>query len=73
MAIDTAAFLAGVGLLVTLDLFVLGVSVNNARIVGEDEQARERAQEAEEVAEGAHDRIDFHLRREHDKDPEKTA
>lgn len=44
--IDTGAFIAGVGVLVTLDLAVLGVSIQNARRVGTDEQARKKAKMA---------------------------
>lgn len=44
--IETGAFIAGVGVLVSLDLAVLGISVHNARQVGSDEQARETARQA---------------------------
>lgn len=48
--ISTAAFIAGVGVLVTLDLAVLGISVVNARQVGTDEKARKRAAKAIKIA-----------------------
>lgn len=46
MPIDTATFVAGVGVLVSLDLAVLGISVQNARRVGKDPKAREKAKRA---------------------------
>jgi len=46
MPIDTGVFIAGVGVLVTLDLAVLGISVQNARAVGKDPKARKWAREA---------------------------
>lgn len=44
--IDTGAFFAGVGVLVTLDVAVLGISVANARAVGVDKTARQKAEKA---------------------------
>jgi hypothetical protein len=46
MPIDTGTFIAGVGVLVTLDLAVLTISVSNARKVGTDRQARRMARRA---------------------------
>jgi len=46
MPIDTGVFVAGVGVLVTLDLAVLGISVQNARKVGKDPKARKWARDA---------------------------
>lgn len=46
MPIDTGTFVAGVGVLVTLDLAVLGISVSNARKVGTDQYARRLARRA---------------------------
>jgi len=46
MPIDTGVFVAGVGVLVTLDLAVLGISVQNARKVGKDPKARQLARSA---------------------------
>lgn len=46
MEIETAVFVSGVGVLVTLDLAVLGISVVNARRIGVDKVARERASKA---------------------------
>lgn len=51
--IDTGTFVAGVGVLVSLDLAVLGVSVQNARRVGRDKTARRRATEALKKAQEA--------------------
>ena len=48
--IDTATFVTGVGVLVSLDLAVLGISVSNARKIGTDEQARETATKALKTA-----------------------
>jgi len=50
MPIDTGVFIAGVGVLVTLDLAVLGISVQNARKVGKDPKARKTAREAKQTA-----------------------
>jgi hypothetical protein len=50
MPIDTGAFLAGVGILVMLDLANLAITVKNARDLGVDERARQKAAEAEELA-----------------------
>lgn len=50
MAIDTGTFVAGVGVLVTLDMAVLAISITNARKVGRDPDARKEAREAEELA-----------------------
>jgi len=44
--IETGAFIAGVGVLVTLDLAVLGISVVNARRIGVDEVARKKSKKA---------------------------
>lgn len=63
--VETSVFVAGVGILVTLDLSVLAISVANARQVGTDEQARELAAEAEEQAQVAHERVTTHLRQNH--------
>jgi|GEM_PF-3072072 len=49
MPIDTPTFVAGVGVLVSLDLAVLGISVQNARRVGKDRKAREMARDALEA------------------------
>lgn len=51
--IETGTFVTGVGILVSLDLAVLGISVVNARRVGTDETAREKAREAANSAETA--------------------
>lgn len=67
MAIDTGTFVAGIGILVTLDLSVLAISVANARKVGEDEVARADAEEAIEQAQAAHERITQHDRTMHGK------
>ncbi|MFD1588723.1 hypothetical protein ACFR9U_17225 [Halorientalis brevis] len=48
--IETATFVSGVGVLVALDLAVLGVSVQNARKVGTDKEARETASTALKTA-----------------------
>jgi len=48
--IDTSTFIAGVGVLVSLDLAVLGISVVNARQVGTDKTARETARKALRLA-----------------------
>ena len=50
MPLDTATFVAGVGVLVSLDLAVLGISVQNARKVGTDEKARATAKKALDLA-----------------------
>lgn len=60
MAVETAVFVSGVGLLVTLDLAVLGISVVNARKVGHDATARQAAAEAEEQAQYAARRVTDH-------------
>lgn len=76
MSIDTATFVAGVGVLVTLDLAVLTISVANTRSLGstatEKQVSRVEAavREAEEQAQAAHERLTLHLRRSHDKDVE---
>jgi len=59
MAIDTATFVAGVGILMTLEVAVLAISVQNARRIGTDERARE-------LADQAHERISRHMRRDHE-------
>jgi hypothetical protein len=56
--VATSTFVAGLGLLVTLDLAVLAISVTNARQVGTDKRARRMADEA-------HERLSRHLRRDH--------
>ncbi|MCD2199077.1 hypothetical protein LPA44_04080 [Halobacterium sp. KA-4] len=56
MPVDTGTFVAGVGVLVSLDLAVLGISVQNARRVGKDPKAREKAAEAHEAAKRAHEK-----------------
>jgi len=48
--INTPTFIAGVGILVSLDLAVLGISVQNARNVGTDTKAREKARKAHNEA-----------------------
>ena len=53
MAIDTATFVAGVGVLVSLDLASLGAIIALSREMGRDDAARERAQRAEERAQEA--------------------
>lgn len=80
MAVDTAIFLSGISILVGLDLAVLAISVQNARKVGHDKQARgtaegaeEAAEEAEEQAQYAHTRLTRHLRRDHDRDVQEAA
>lgn len=50
MPLDTGTFVAGVGVLVSLDLAVLGISVQNARKVGTDPKARQRARDAYQQA-----------------------
>ena len=61
--IDTATFIAGVGVLVTLDLAVLGISVHNAREVGVDDLARRRASKALSTARKARAAADDASRR----------
>lgn len=68
MTIDTGVFVAGVSVLVGLDLAVLTISVQNARKVGEDSRARQLAADAEEQAQHAHTRLFRHLRDDHEKD-----
>jgi hypothetical protein len=59
MPVDEATFVAGVGILMTLEVAVLAISVQNARRIGTDKRARE-------LADQAHDRVSRHLRRDHD-------
>lgn len=70
MAIDTAVFLAGVAILVSLDFIGLGIGIQTMRDVGKDETAREWAKEAEEQAQTCHTRLSGHLIEEHDYDIE---
>lgn len=67
MAIDTGTFIAGVGILVTLDLAVLTISVSNARKVGHDPEARSMADEARSQASRANTRMTRHMHEEHDQ------
>lgn len=48
--IDTGTFITGVGVLVSLDLAVLAISVSNARRIGEDTEARDKADKALMIA-----------------------
>lgn len=73
MAVDTAIFLSGISILVGLDLAVLAISVQNARKVGHDEQAREWSKEAEEQAQYQGRRLTRHLRKDHDKNVQEAA
>lgn len=50
MPLETAWFLAGVGVMVTLDLATFGAIVHLADKVGEDSVARKRSQRALERA-----------------------
>jgi len=50
VSVSTPVFVAGVGVLVSLDLAVLGISVQNARKLGKDPVARKKAQEAKQAA-----------------------
>lgn len=75
MAISTEAFVAGVGVLVSLDVLSLGALMHLARNVGEDDLARKRGEkakqlgrEAEEQAQAAHHRLTRHLNDAHDED-----
>lgn len=74
--IDTGAFLAGVGVLVTLDVLSLTFLQALAKSVGEDPQAREAARraaqqsrEAQDQAQSAHRRVSLHIREDHDREP----
>lgn len=53
MTIDTATFVAGVGVLVSLDLVSLGAIFALGREMGRDDAARENAKRAVERAEEA--------------------
>jgi len=74
VAIDTATFVAGVGVLVTLDLAVLTLSVANTRSLGSTATERQvgkvetAVREVEEQAQAAHERITRHLNRAHGAD-----
>jgi hypothetical protein len=46
MTVDTGVFVAGVGIIITLQLAVLAIVVENARRVGHDKTARTMAQKA---------------------------
>lgn len=63
--VETGAFIAGIGVLVSLDLAVLGISVSNARKVGRDKRARQAAAEAEEQAQHAAARVTRHVAEYH--------
>lgn len=74
MSIDTATFVAGVGVLVGLDVLSLTILYGLARDVGEDQHAREQAakaksaaRDAEEQAQCVHERLTKHLRRVHNE------
>lgn len=58
--IDTATFVTGVGVLVTLDVAVLGISVANARKIGRDDVARKKASKALSTAHEAKQQIQTH-------------
>lgn len=53
MALETATFVTGVGVLVSLDLVSLAAIFQLGREMGRDDAARERAQAAEERAQEA--------------------
>lgn len=67
MAIDTGAFVAGVGVLITLDLAVLAATFSNTRAIGK-KAGRERVEGVEEQAQHAHTRLSRHLRDSHNED-----
>jgi hypothetical protein len=46
MPIDTGAFVAGVGILTTLDVLTISAIISLSRAVGEDPVARERSKKA---------------------------
>jgi len=68
MPLDTGAFVAGVGVLIALDTLSIALTFEAYRNGMADEQARERAAEAEETAQYAASRMTQHLNTYHDED-----
>ena len=73
MAIDTSAFVAGVGVLVALDTVGIALTFEAYRQAMADGKARRDAAEAEEQAQYAHTRLTRHLSRDHGEDVQEAA
>jgi hypothetical protein len=80
MAVETGAFVAGVGVLVALDTVSIALTFEAYRQAMKDQQARDMAstaeqagREAEEQAQYAHTRLTRHLSRDHDRAVQEAA
>lgn len=68
MSLDQSLLLGALGLLGSVELMSLGVTIYNARQVGEDSRARQVAREAQEQAQYAHTRVTSHLKDDHEQE-----